>query len=365
VAESKPEYRAEKTLHTHALNEILQGEENMRFRKLAVSLKDAGLDRCPMQAVPDVSEAERTQKLFTGDLVQNLAAGGRFSAVSPVYPFATENIGGYFPKIDFNGKSLLGIAASGDHAINAFAAGAANVTCFDLNYLSRHMVELKLRLLGSLDLGDYCRFLLEGPDAFNADVYNAVRSGLPLASRYFWDKAYACFGGQGASLRSSALFKDTHDARTAAEKTANALRNNPYLSSPAAYAAARAACEGKNATFIQSDVRELHKKLDRNYDIVLLSNISDYAHRIFEGDYLAAYREKIVAPLAQRLMPGGVMAMGYVYDELDLHGSTARSAINDADARRKVFGMPEYSEIRVPSTIDEGNHDSVLLWSRA
>jgi hypothetical protein len=318
-----------------------------------------------MQAVPDVSEAERAQKLFTGDLAQNLVAGGRFSAVSPVYPFATENIGGYFPKIDFSGKSVLSIAASGDHAINAFAAGASAVTCFDLNFLSRHIIELKLRLLQSLDLKDYCRFFLEGPEAFSADVYNGLRGALPLATRYFWDKAYASFGGRGAALRACPLFKDIHDKRPVADKSANALRNNPCLASSEAYAVARAACLGKQVTFVQSDVIELHKKLDADYDVILLSNLSDYAHRMFEGDYLAAFRQKIVEPLRQRLAPGGVMATGYVYDERDIHGSKARSAINDPEARQRAFAAPEYSELQMPSTIDEGNLDTVLLWRRA
>lgn len=359
VAERKPEYRAGATLHDHSLGDILRGEENMRFRRLAASLSASGLDRCPMQAVPDVSEAERAQKLFEGDLAENLAAGGRFSPVSPVYPFTTENIGGYYPGIDFTAKSVLSVAGSGDHAINAFAVGAAAVTCFDLNYLSRHMLELKLHLLQSLDLPAYRRFFTEGPAAFSADTYSAVRGGLPLAPRYFWDRAYAYFQGSGAALRASPLFKDTHDARPAGDKAANALRNNPYLASPAAYEAARAACRGKRVRFIQSDVTALAEKLDAAYDIILLSNLSDYAHHLFEGDCLAEYQSKIEEPLAQKLAPGGIMAFGYVYDALDLHGSRARSPINDPVARKAAFG--EYSEVSVPSTIDAGNHDIVLF----
>lgn len=359
VAERKPEYRAAATLHDHSLGEFLQGEENMRFRRMVSSLGESGLHRCPMQAVPDVTEAERAQKLFHGDLAKNLAGGGRFSPLSPVYSFTTENIGGYYPGVDFAGKSVLAVAASGDHAINAFAAGASEVACFDLNHLSRHMLELKLHLLQSLDFPAFGKFFLQGPAGFSADIYNASRGGLPLATRYFWDRAYAYFQGKGAGLRGSPLFKDTHDPRTAEDKSANALRNNPYLASAKAYAAAQAACRGKRVRFIQSDVTALAGKLDRACDIILLSNLSDYAHHMFEGDCLAEYRQQVVDPLAQKLAPGGVLAFGYVYDGLDLHGSRARSPINDPEARSAAFG--DYSETRIPSTIDADNHDIVLF----
>ncbi len=359
VAERKPEYRAAKTLHDCSLSDILCGKENQHFRGLVTGLRDAGLNRCPMRAVPDVEEAKRAQKLFSGDLDANLSAGGKFSPISPVYAFATENIGGYFPNIDFRDKAVLTVASSGDHAINAFAAGAAEVTCFDLDHLSRPMVELKLAMLQALELENYCRFFLQGPEAFDFEVYKDLRKRLPLAARYFWDRAYDYFNGDGAALRASSLFRDRHDPRDAADLSANALKNNPYLTFVETFAGAQAACRGRHVRFIQSDVTMLAEKLTAPYDIILLSNLSDYAHKMFEGDCLTEYQKQIVEPLAKRLAPGGMIAFGYVYDVLDLHGSKARSPVNDPAARRQAFG--DHIEIEIPSTIDAGNHDTVLF----
>jgi MoaA/NifB/PqqE/SkfB family radical SAM enzyme len=364
VAERKSEYRAGKTLHDHSLEEILKGPENMAFRSIVTNLRASGLKRCPMQAVPDVAEAERTKKVFSGDMAANLAAGGRFSILSPVYPFATENIGGYLDAIDFGGKSVLTVASSGDHAINVFAAGAAEVTCFDLNHLSRHILELKLALLQELPHQGYLRFFLEGSLAFDVKTYRAARERLPLATRFFWDKAYSRFDENGAALRASTLFKDTHDTRPTADKSANAIKNNPWLASDGAFDAAKRACVGKRPRFFQSDVMTLAAKLEASYDIILLSNLSDYAHKMFERDCLAAYGDQVVTPLAGKLSANGVIAFGYVYDGRDLHGSKARSPINDPVARRAAFGQ-EYDEVNIPSTIDDGNHDTVLLLRRA
>lgn len=345
VAERKPEYRAGRTLHDTSLADILRGDENRNFRRLAVDLHAAGLQRCPMQALPDVDEAERTNKLFTGDLAENLKAGGRFSAVSPVYPFATENIGGYYSAMDFRNKNVLCVASSGDHVINAFAAGAAAVTCFDLNFLARHMMELKLAALRALDLEAFKSFFRD----LDAETYKKLE--LPVASRYFWDRAIG--------LRASSLFKDNHDGRAAADKAKNALLNNPYLQSVDAYQRAQDACKGRRVAFIQSDIAALADKLREKFDIILLSNLSDYAHHMFAGDCLAQYRDKVLGPLEACLVAGGVMAFGYVYDGRDLHGSKARSPVNDPAARRAAFGL--YEEIDIPSTIDAGNHDTVLL----
>ncbi|MEZ0261387.1 MAG: DUF3419 family protein [Alphaproteobacteria bacterium] len=345
VAERKPEFRAGRTLHDASLTDILRGAENRNFRRMAIDLHAAGLQRCPMQALPDVVEAERTNRLFTGNLEENLKAGGRFSEVSPVYPFATENLGGYFGAIDFKNKKVLSVASSGDHAINAFAAGAAAVTCFDLNFLARHMMELKLAALQVLDLDGFIAFFRD----LDADTYKKL--ALPVASRYFWDRAIG--------LRSSALFKDNHDARAKADKAKNALLNNPYLQSAEAYRKAQQACKGKRVSFVQSDIVGLVTKLDEKYDVILLSNLSDYAHHMFADDCLKNYNDKIVAPLKACLADGGTMAFGYVYDGMDLHGSKARSPINDAVARRAAFGV--YEEIDISSTIDDHNHDTVLL----
>jgi hypothetical protein len=80
---------------------------------------------------------------------------------------------------------------------------------------------------------------------------------------------------------------------------------------------------------------------------------------MFAGHCLEQYRDKVVTPLSICLNTGGVMAFGYVYDGMDLHGSKARSPINDPAARAAAFEAHE--EIDIPSTIDAGNHDTVLL----
>lgn len=364
VAERRPEYRGANTLHTHSLTEILAGAENRNFRKIAVKLHAAGLNRCPMQSLQEVDEARR-EKLFEGDMEANLKAGGRFSFLSPVYPFTTENIAGYLDKINLAGKSVLTVAGSGDQAVNAFAAGAADVTCFDLNYLSRHMMELKFVLLQALNFEDYKRFLMAGTETFGKAIYDGIKICLPVSSRSFWDSAYNAFGGEGALLRQSFLFKDNQDPRTAQEKASNALKNNTYLASPSAYRHAQQACRNQKVRFIQADVRELSSRLDRNFDVILLSNLSDYAHHMFPQNCLPEYRGAVMEPLAAKLTQGGTLAFGYVYDGRDLYGSKARSSINDPAARRAAFAHAGYAEIDIPSTIDADNHDTMLLWKAA
>ncbi len=351
VAERAPAFRAAQTLHTHTLREILQGPENAGFRKIVSA---CGFDRCPMQMAPDFLDCARTDALFTGELAENIQKNGKFSEASALYAFTTENIGGYFGRLDFNKAKVLTVGASFDHLINAYMMGAAHVTCFDINALSLHMGNLKLAMLQELERSEFIAFFAK---SFAHEMYKRVRAGLPLHSRYFWDRAYSAFANDGRALLSSALFS------AAADKDM-AIRRNPYLQNDENYALARAACHGKKMDFIQGDVTKLAGMTKNNFNIIMLSNISDYAHKMFDGaDCLAHYRDRIVSPMMTKLEDGGRIAFGYVYDGLDLNRSSARSPINIAAARQAAFMGENYEEIEIPSVIEDGNHDIVLMMS--
>ena len=81
---------------------------------------------------------------------------------------------------------------------------------------------------------------------------------------------------------------------------------------------------------------------DRQFDIILLSNIADYssAHDP-QGDYLTEFKKKIIDPLSQRLKPKGILALAYLYKtdftSSRLHSGLYRSAIDNPLERKRVF----------------------------
>ena len=67
---------------------------------------------------------------------------------APVFLFTDENISGYLDKTDdLSGKSVLSVAGSGDHAFECLLRDAKSVDTFDVNYLQKHVIELKSKMI--------------------------------------------------------------------------------------------------------------------------------------------------------------------------------------------------------------------------
>ena len=49
------------------------------------------------------------------------------------YPFTTEEIAGYFPLLELEGKKVFTVGSSSDQAFNALLLGAKDITVYDIN----------------------------------------------------------------------------------------------------------------------------------------------------------------------------------------------------------------------------------------
>ena len=64
-----------------------------------------------------------------------------------VYPFATENVYGYFDRLDLNGKDVLTVGSSLDQLFNAVVLGANKITVLDINpYVEKYFLD-KMKIL--------------------------------------------------------------------------------------------------------------------------------------------------------------------------------------------------------------------------
>ena len=69
------------------------------------------------------------------------------SGFDSIYPFATENVSGYFEKLNLLGKSILTVGSSLDQLFNAVICGATEITVFDINPNVRDYFEWKKEML--------------------------------------------------------------------------------------------------------------------------------------------------------------------------------------------------------------------------
>ena len=290
--------------------------------------------------------------LFDGDLRMKLAAG-KFSKYSQIYSFTTENLSGYLPQIPLNGARVLAVGGSGDTIVNTIMMGANEVVSFDINVLAGLYTDLKLAALQQLNFEDFKKFLMrqtenggQNKQALDITVYEGLRSLVTYATAQFFDNAFSYYEGFGAAIRESPLFNNKHDT--------NLLKilSNPYLQTEKAYQKAKMALAGKKPLWITSTAKSIADKLAGTFDVILLSNLTDYSPP-------NTFAKEVIAPLSARLKPRGIICAAYVYEtEPRAH----HSQVDNPEIRRAIFGSLglSYTERQFESVIPE-KKDAVIL----
>lgn len=275
-----------------------------------------------------------------------------FNNLSPIYSFTTENIAGYFEYLDFTNKNVLTVAASGDHIINAFYKGAKEVYGFDINYLALIFTELKLVALQNLNYKEFLGFFMindkndieKNRNVLDYKVYiNKLRKGLSKSVAENWDMLYENFNNNGYELRNSYIFNNKYDS--------NKLKidSNIYLKNERIYYMTREKIKEKEIHLINCSYQNLDILINvKRYDIILMSNISDYIKEIYEKD--KNYLERYIKELEEKMKnKGNKIICAYIYDINNSH----RSQIDNVKLRKNIFKKIkiDYTEKKFKSVI--------------
>lgn len=262
-----------------------------------------------------------------------------FNNLSKVYSFTTENISGYFKSIDFVNKNVLTVAASGDHIINAIYCGAKKIVGFDMNYLALIFTELKLIALEQLDYKEFLEFFLinekndidKNINALSYEIYlNKLRTKLSDNGKEGLDILYENFNNNGYDFRNSCVFNNKYDN--------NSLKvfSNLYLKDEVEFKKAKEKVKEKEIFLINSNFKDIDfNKLPNigSYDIILMSNISDYIKNIYdmEINYLEEYIKEIIYKFKKE---NNKIVCAYLYN---IKQKSYRSEIDNSLLRKKIF----------------------------
>ena len=294
-----------------------------------------------------------------------------FSSISPIYSFTTESISGYYNKFDFTEKNVLTLIGSGDHIINAILCGAKNIQAFDINTISMYYSELKLIAIQELTYDEFLRFFMinnidninKNYSAMDYKIYSKFRLLLTEYARKFWDNIYIQFKYNGANVRNSILFNNKYDNNIIK------INSNIYLSSNEIYNKVKRLLINKEIVLINEDIKNLSNfiKIANNlqriskYDIIILSNISDYAKNMYdlESNYLTEYILNCILPLKKYINNNGKIIFAYLYN---IANTNYRSEIDNPNIRDTVFKELSIScmEIQFDSVI-ENCYDKILV----
>lgn len=271
----------------------------------------------------------------------------RFSKYSKMYLMTTENIDGYYHNFDFKNKTVLTVTSSFDHALNAILYGAKKVTTFDINRLSYYMANLKLAAVKTLSYDEFVEFFF-GNNAFNYLAYQKICECLHKNIIHYFDQIYKHFEYNGLAIKESYLFHHGHK---------NHIEDNTYLLDDH-YAQLKEKVKDVQVEFINTSVIHLPKHVQTKYDLILLSNISDYAKLFFGDHYLKKFFDFVQNDITPLLNQNGVIQVAYIYDYGE--DTDVRSDINIESKRKEV--LTEEFEIKTfKSTIKNLKNDAIII----
>ncbi len=275
----------------------------------------------------------------------------RYSKYSKMYILTTENINGYYRKLNFKNKRVLTVTSSFDHALNAILYGSKKITTFDINKLSFHMANLKIAAVKTLTYEEFIDFFLS-PKVFSYEIYKKIRMELNCDFDKFFEGIYKHFEYNGSLIRKSYLFHHGHKSNV--EDNTYLTKNNYYI--------LKDKINDTQIDFINTSITNLTKCIkDEKYDLILLSNISDYAESIFKKDYLKKYFTFIENSVTKLLNENGLIAVAYIYDYDSI--KEGRSDIN-IESKRNELLTKEYRTLIFKSTIKNLKNDGIILYKK-
>lgn len=277
----------------------------------------------------------------------------KYKKYSRLYSFTTENIKEYYKYINFKNKKVLTVSASGDHAINALLEGAALVDTFDINMFSKYYSELKYIGLKTLNYDEFIEYFTINNNPFDYKTFTKLKDNLSNNTFMFFEGLYRHFDYNGNKFRNSDIFNNLYDIKELKVSYNKYLNKNYYKEAKEKIKEINFTC----TTFI-----DLNKYLDKKYDILLLSNISDYIKDIFKENYLERYKLFIEDYLSNLLNSNGVIVLAYIYD-YNFNG-ISRTDIDNEEIRSKIFNNKNYSIYPFNSALGKDKLDAIIVYRK-
>lgn len=281
-----------------------------------------------------------------------------FGPYSKMYSMTTENIYGFLKNYNLKDKKVLTVAASGDQMLNSYFLGANKVTCFDINPLTKLQLDLKDEALINLNYEKFIKFIgiysKKYGDYFkplDSQIFEEIKEKLDLDTYLFFD--YIINENKNIKLR---------DIYFPFENELNRLiKMNSYLEKDN-FDILKKIIITKKINFIESDIKDLPDKLDKEkYDLILLSNISDYIHEIYPTYQLMQFRELIEA-LIEHLNYNRTIQVGYIYSTYYKCEKISNFVLKER--RERIFPNKEFNSIMVDSYYEENNFDKVIIYQK-
>lgn len=219
------------------------------------------------------------------------------------YLYTNEHLAVFLKKIGMEDKRVLTVGSSGDQILYSLMLGANEVVCFDICPFAKEYFELKCACIKSLTFEEYSEWVGEDERILSPKVYAKVSQNLSDQAKAFWDEAY--------------LNGFNHTDFKFNRSNVRLMGNETYMTNKSVYEQLKSRLNSSlPVSFIEMDLREVPEKLpsDEKFDVILLSNIFQYAKRWYPNPIKGELEFcKVVKSLSNHLNTNGVMQIDYAY----------------------------------------------------
>ena len=237
-------------------------------------------------------------------LKNGVSLRGAYNWHAPVFLFTNENISGYLKGINsLAEKKVLTVTGSGDHAFECLLNGASSVDTFDINYLQKHVMELKAKMIKHLPYSEFMRFFFDENNFFNRDIIKPIWHTFSGGLKVFLNKYY--------KTHDNSMFR-YHASQTPFYTTDKIS----YINDEQAYIHLGHIMPDK-IKFKNTDLNNITNEFNEVYNTILLSNIFEYAYE--EIPYTAGkvkiFYDNILCKIADKNLSdnGGQICFQYAW----------------------------------------------------
>lgn len=260
----------------------------------------------------------------------------KFSKYNNLYLFTTENLN--YLNLFKENKSAITVCGSGDQALNLILLGYKKIIAFDINKFSKYILYLKICAVKNLTYNEYIDFFIN--KKFDYEIFKKINLESNIFN--FWNDVYKYYNFNGEVFYDSSFFiKNDKDFY---------FRNNLYLNKTNYYLL-KENILNIDIEFVNCDILELTKY--NGFDIIVLSNISDYLNNIYKDNALCNFNNFI----NKLKISNKTIIMSYLYDFSAKE--TYRSEIDDISNINKYFNNIKIYKFN--SAYDTNKQDAIII----
>lgn len=157
------------------------------------------------------------------------------------------------------------------------------------------------------------------------------------------------------NIKTDSIYYDFNNKLSLMEKM------NSYIN-PKRYNKLSSILREKQIEFFNIDIDNLPELLKgEKFDLILLSNISDYIHLIYKENDLERYRD-LIDRLEDLLNLYGIIQVGYIYSIYSRLSDVSKFHINLY--RHKYFPTDKFHTMFVDSYYNDGTYDKVITYQK-